>query len=67
MMYCVEAFLSREIWVIYNLVLEECQGFNAVLYLKGGNCELFSLNKTQKLRERKDTSGACVCFCIYPT
>lgn len=48
MMYCVEAFLSREILVIYNLVLEECQGFNAVLYFKGGNCELFSLNKTQK-------------------
>lgn len=48
MMYSVEVFLSREIWVIYNLTLEECQGFNAALYFKEGKCELFSLNKAQK-------------------
>lgn len=48
MMYSLEAFLSREVWIIYNLALEECWGFNAVLYFKGRKCELFLLNKAQK-------------------
>lgn len=31
-MFCVKGFLSGENWDIHNLVLKDCQGFNAVLY-----------------------------------
>lgn len=40
MMFCGKAFLSGENWDIYNLVLEDCQGFNAVPFSEeqSGNC-----------------------------
>lgn len=47
MMYCVEAFESREIWIIYHLRLEECQGSNA--------CSVLQRRKVKIVLTEQDT------------
>lgn len=48
MMYCAEAFKSREIWIIYNLMLEECQGFNACSVLQRKKVETVLTEQIKK-------------------
>ena len=56
MMYCAEAFKSREIWIIYNLTLEECQGFNACSVLQRRKWKLLTEQSTE-IKGRRDACG----------
>lgn len=53
MMYCVEAFESREIWIIYHLRLEECQGFNACSVLQRRKVKIVLTEQSTEMQGKK--------------